>query len=217
MSATLYYSRNPNPRLAVATARYLNAPVDLVWAAPFDPSQSDFFRKLNPMLRIPILVENAKSLWEADAIACRLCQMVGSDFWRMDAEMPELIRWISWGKANFVQACDMVSFELGTKQRYQIGPVDPEKEKEGRESFAEAASVLNAQLCGRDFLLESGISYADFRMATFLPFNDVMNLPLADFPDLSRWYDRLLDLSFWNDPFSGLNAPDLPAIPKSSP
>lgn len=213
MTPTLYYSRNPNPRLAVAAQRFLNAPVDLVWAAPFDPSQSDFFRKLNPMLRIPILVENDTSLWEADAIACRMSQMVGSNFWRIDADMPELIRWISWGKANFVQACDTVSFELGTKQRYGIGPVDPEKLQEGQAFFAETAPVLDAHLARQDFLLASGISYADFRMATFLPFNDVMALPLDDYPALARWYARLENIPAWADPFEGLNTPELPPIP----
>lgn len=215
--ATLYYSRNPNPRLAVATARFLEAPVDLVWAAPFDPSQSDFFRKLNPMLRIPILVESGKSLWEADAIACRLSQLTGSTFWRMDAELPDLIRWISWGKANFVQACDMVNFELGTKQRYGLGPIDRAKVQEGREFFAETAAILNDHLARRAFLLDSGISYADFRMATFLPYNDVMGLPLAAFPNLSNWYQRLEQMPAWADPFATLDAPELPPVLPNRP
>ena len=54
---TLYFSRNYNPRLAVATARYLQAPLRYEFAAPVDPAHSDRFRKLNPNLRLPILVE----------------------------------------------------------------------------------------------------------------------------------------------------------------
>ena len=82
--STLYFSRNPNPRLAVAVARHLNVPVTLQWASPFDPAQAEKFRSLNPTQLIPILVENAPPLWEADAIACRLSMMVNSNFWRMD-------------------------------------------------------------------------------------------------------------------------------------
>ena len=78
----LYYSHNSNPRLAVAVARHVRAPVELVRAAPFAPDQIEFFRKLNPNTRVPILVEDdGTALWEADAIACRLCQITGSDFW----------------------------------------------------------------------------------------------------------------------------------------
>ena len=209
----LYYSRNPNPRLAVAVARYLNAPVTLQWASPFDPSQSEKFRALNPTQLIPILTEDGSPLWEVDAIACRLSMMVGSNFWRMDADMPDMIRWISWGKPNFVHGCDMVSFEYGTKQRYGIGPVDPAKVKEGLVLFHKSAAQLDAHLQGREFLLESGLSYADFRMATFLPFNDVMKLPLGDYANINRWNKSLEAMAAWADPFDGLNAPQLPPTP----
>lgn len=214
--AVLHFSRNPNPRLAVAVARYLGAAVQYEWASPFDPAQSARFRGLNPSLRLPILVEAGTSLWEADAIACRLSMLIGSDFWRMGAEMPDMIRWISWGKANFVQACDMVHFELGTKQRYGLGAVDQGELAKGRALFAEAAAQLDAHLFGRAFLLESGLSYADFRMATFLPFNDVAGLPVGEYPALAAWSARVAAIPAWADPFEGLHAPELPPIPAHS-
>lgn len=216
MTAILYFSRNPNPRLALAVARHLGADVEFEWAAPFDPAQSPRFRALNPSLRLPILVENGRSLWEADAIACHLSMQAGANFWRMDADLPDMIRWISWGKANFVQACDAVHFELGTKQRYGLGPVDPLALAEGRRLFHEAAAQLNAHLVGRAFLLDSGLSYADFRMASFLPFNDVAGLPVQDYPEVARWYREIEHLPAWKDPFAGLHAPALPPIPGHS-
>ena len=216
MTTILYHSRNPNPRLAVATARHLNADVTYEWAAPFDPAQSDRFRALNPGLSIPILVENGKSLWETDAIACRLSMKSGTDFWRMGADMPEMIRWISWGKANFVMACDRVHFECGTKQRYGLGAVDRAEVDKGRQLFTQSATLLDAHLRGRDFLLDGGPSYADFRMATFLPFNDVAGLPVHDHPAVAAWYQRLVAMPAWADPFAGLHAPALPPIPPQS-
>lgn len=213
MSATLYYSRNPNPRLCVAAARQIGADVAFEWAAPFDPAQSPRFRPLNPSLRIPILVELQRApLWEADAIIARLCQITGSDFWRMGDEMPDMIRWVSWGHNYFVRACDVVSFEYGTKQRYGLGPIDPAAVAQGLADFRTHAAQLNDHLAGRDYLLDTGLSYADFRMATFLPFNDVAGLPVQDYPHIAAWAARLDMLPAWRDPFAGLNAPELPPI-----
>lgn len=213
MTPVLYFSRNPNPRLAVATARHLAAPVTFEAAAPLAPGQADKFRPLNPSLRLPILAEAGGSLWEADAIACRLSQMVGSDFWRNGPEQPDMIRWISWSRDNFMHACDMVHFERGTKQRYRLGALDEALVTRGTERFHETAAILEAHLARQDWLLASGLSYADFRMAVFLPFNDVARLPLADYPAVAAWHARLLALPAWADPFEGLDAPALPPIP----
>lgn len=210
----LYFSRNPNPRLAVAVARYLDANVEFEFASPFAPGQAEKYRLLNPNLSLPILVDDGgKSLWEADAIACRLSRDVRSDFWRTGDDEPEMIRWLSWGKEHFAFACDTVHFERGTKQRYGIGPIDQQRVEEGLTHFRTAAAILDTELFAREWLVGNSISYADFRMATFLPFNEAARLPLDDYPSVGRWYRRLEEIEAWRDPFKGLDAPALPPVP----
>ena len=68
-------------------------------------------------------------MWKA--IACRLSQITGSDFWRMVVKMPDMTGWISWGRYYFVRACDIVHFEVGTKRRYHLGAFDEAKVTEG--------------------------------------------------------------------------------------
>jgi glutathione S-transferase len=208
----LLFSRNPNPRLAVATARYLKADVTFEFASPMAPGAADVYRVLNPNLTLPILVGSGWSLWETDAIACRLSRAIGSDFWRSGDDEPDMIRWISWGKERFAYACDMVHFERGTKQRYGLGPIDQALVEEGFRQFHRAAAVLEAELSAREWLIGTSISYADFRMATFLPFNDAAGLPLDDYPSIRRWYGRLEAIDAWRDPFEGLEAPQLPLV-----
>lgn len=209
----LYFSRNPNPRLAVAVARYLNANVEYEFAAPFAPGQAERFRPLNPTLMLPILEDAGGSLWEADAIACRLSRIAQSDFWRGGDDEPDMVRWISWGKENFVRACDIVHFERGTKQRYSLGPVIEEHIDDGLAKFSKAADLLESQFRERRWLTGDSVSYADFRMATFLPFNDVARLPLGDYPNISRWYQQIMAFEAWRAPFDGLDAPELPPVP----
>lgn len=209
----LLFSRNPNPRLAVAVARYLDAKITFEFAAPFAPGQAERYRPFNPNLSLPILVGSGKSLWEADAIACRLSRETRSDFWRTDDDEPDMIRWISWGKGNFAGACDIVHFERGTKQRYGLGPIDQNLIDAGLTQFRTAAVILEAELSEREWLVGNSVSYADFRMATFLPFNDAARLPLGDYPAVSRWYRQLEGIEAWHNPFDGLDAPELPPIP----
>ncbi|RWP35478.1 glutathione S-transferase family protein [Mesorhizobium sp.] len=211
----LLFSRNPNPRLAVAVARYLDAKLDFEFASPFAPGQAERYRPLNPNLSLPILVGSGNSLWEADAIACRLSRDAHSDLWRTGDDEPEMIRWLSWGKENFARACDVVHFERGTKHRYGIGPIDQHRVEEGLRDFRTAAATLENALSERDWLVEGSVSYADFRMATFLPFNDVARLPLDDYPSVSRWYRQLEEIDAWRDPFKGLDAPELSPVPGS--
>ncbi|MGX5839944.1 glutathione S-transferase family protein [Mesorhizobium sp. ArgA1] len=208
----LYFSRNPNPRLAVATARHLQAKVEFEFAAPMAPGQAERFRPLNPNLTLPTLAWPGGSLWEADAIACLLSRAAGSDFWRSGDDQPDMIRWLSWGKENFVRACDTVHFERGTKQRYGIGPIDQGKVEDGLAEFRIAAAILEVELARRQWLVGSSLSYADFRMATFLPFNDVAGLPLGEYPSVFAWYRRLEAIDAWRDPFDGLEAPHLPPV-----
>ena len=209
----LYFSRNPNPRLAVAVARYLKTNVEFEFASPRAPDQGERYRPLNPNLLLPILELPGGTLWEADAIACLLSRDAGSDFWRTGDDVPDMIRWISWGKENFAKACDMVHWERGTKQRYGLGPCDQALVEEGLRQFHAAARILEAELSDRSWLVGNSLSYADFRMGTFLPYNDAAGLPIDDYPAIRRWYGQLEAIDAWQDPFHGLDAPDLPLLP----
>ena len=215
-TSILHYSRNPNPRLGLTVARYLQAPVALNFAEPFSEPQAAKFRALNPTQLLPILEEPGRPpLWEADAIACRLAMRMGSDLWPLDDRLPEVIRWVSWGKATFVMATELICWEIGTKQRYGIGPVDWEGVERGLGDFHRAAAQLNDHLGTRDFLA-GALTYADFRMATFLPYDHEIELPLAPSPALQAWLGRMQALPFWTDPFEGLDAPALPPAPPRS-
>jgi glutathione S-transferase len=214
MGTKLYFSRNPNPRVAVAVARYLGAEIEFEFAAPLAPGQAERYRPLNPNLTLPILAGSWGSLWETDAIACRLSREAGSDFWRTGSDEPDMIRWLYWGKDHFYHACDIVQFERVTKQRYSLGPVDEQEIEKGLKRFHKSAALLEAELSTRDWLAGNTISYADFRMATFLPVNDIARLPIEDYPAVASWYRRLEDIPAWHDPFAGLDAPQLPPVPQ---
>src|SRR3954463_4657862 len=166
----LYYSHNSNPRLAVAVARHVKAPVEFVRAAPFAPDQIEFFRTLNPNTRVPILVENGTPLWEADAIACRLCQLTQSDFWPAPARLPELLRWLSWAHQHFSPPASALYFEYVVKPTFTTDRAEQSVMDEHLKQFRQFAEVLNGLLEGRRWLIDDQLSYADFRVAFVFPY-----------------------------------------------
>jgi glutathione S-transferase len=201
----LYYSHSLNPRVAVAVARYLRSPVDYVRASPRHPEQIDAFREINPNALVPVLVEGARTLWETDAIACRLSELSGSDFWRTGPQMAEMVVWISWSAYHLTRAADPLYFYRVIAPTFTDEAPEAGVLETALNDFKEHAATLDKYLEHRQWLLGDRISYADFRVATPLPFAESAGLPLSEFPNVMRWHGQLWDIEAWRDPFNGLS------------
>ncbi|MES2933875.1 MAG: glutathione S-transferase family protein [Pseudomonadota bacterium] len=203
--AQLHYTYHFNPRVAVAVARYLGAPVTYIRSHPRDPQFEPAFRAINPNALCPILVEPQRTIWETDAVACRLSDMVGSDFWRAGEQLPEMIMWLSWSAHHLNRAGGDLYFHRISRPTFSDEKCDPAVLDEALREFTEYAAILDAQLAHRTWLVGNRISYADFRVATALPFADAAGLPLNQFKHVKRWHDQLLEIDAWRAPFEGLS------------
>jgi glutathione S-transferase len=201
----LYYTHNLNPRVAVAVARHHGSPVEFIRASPRDPSQEEAFRPINPNTLCPVLVEEERKFWETDAIACRLSMLANSDFWRSGDELPEMIMWVSWGTHHLTRAADPLYFDRVVRPTFSDVPGDAAQIAEGLRNFEKFAAILDETLADRDWLVGGRLSYADFRVATSLPFAGAASLPLDDFANVRKWHDRLLELDAWREPFARLD------------
>lgn len=200
----LYYSHNLNPRVAVAVAKYLQSPVEFVRASPRNPANTDAFRALNPNALVPVLVDGQDKLWETDAIACKLSAVSGTDFWRLGPEMHEMIKWISWSAYHLTLAASPLYFFRIVVPTFSDTKPDPRQMEQALADFREHAATLDGLLADRKWLLGDRISYADFRVATPLPFADGAGMPVEEFPHVKRWHDQLWAIEAWRDPFQGI-------------
>jgi glutathione S-transferase len=200
----LYYSHNLNPRLAVAVARHLASPVTFVAASPMHPDQIEAFRTINPNTRVPVLTTDERNYWEADAIACKLSALAGSDFWRTDASAPEMIMWISWATHHLNRAGDVFYFWKLIAPSFMDFQPDQGVFDEAMQNWLAFMKILDRQLAGKEWLVGDSVSYADFRVGTCFPFADAASLPLDEFPEVKRLADQLMDIDAWRDPFAGL-------------
>lgn len=81
----------------------------------------------------------------------------------------------------------------------------PSEPDERLRNFRHYAAILDAHFREQDWLVGDRISYADFRVATTLPFADRAGLPLHNFDHVRRWHDGLLAFDACREPFSGLS------------
>ena len=201
----LYYSHNLNPRVAVAVARHLQSPVEFIRASPRHPDSQEAFRPINPNTLVPVLVEGGRSLWETDAIACRLSALAGSDFWPTDQRMAELVMWLSWSSHHFTEAGSAFYFENIVCPRILLRPPNEAALKQADASFRYFAPILDDVLADRTWLVGDRLSYADFRVASVLPFAEEAKLPIGGYKNIRKWHDRLSQLDAWRAPFEGLD------------
>lgn len=201
----LYYSQNLNPRVAVAVARHLDAPVDYIFAEPMAPGQQAAFRAINPNTRVPVLTTEARTYWEADAIACKLSALTGSDFWRTGDSQPEMIMWISWATHHLNSAGGVYYFWKLIAPQFMDHQPERSVFDEAMRDWRQFMGILDSQLAGREWLVDDRLSYADFRVATCFPFAEAAGLPLEEFPQARRLADQLMQIDAWRDPFAGLD------------
>ncbi len=199
----LYYTHNLNPRVAVATARYLEAPVEYVRIEP-KGADEEMIRAFNPNTLAPVLVEDdGSSLWETDAITWRLAKLTGSDFWQPD-RLDEMLQWVSWSAHHFTRAGGTYTFENVTMINVPGWTRNAAALAEAEADLGQLGPILDQVLSGRDWLVGGKLSYADFRVATALPFAAAASIPLDGYGNIRRWHDRLNQIDAWREPFAGL-------------
>lgn len=198
----LYYSDVLSPRKACAVARYLDSPLEYIYVdLGKGEHRSANYLSLNPNGKVPTLDCGDYVLWEADAIMCYLAARSDSDLWPQDARQIEVMRWLSWNLQHFNPHVGTLYFEYIIKPRFKLGDIDPMAVAEAEIQFRRFASILDAHLAQRRWLVGDTLTVADFALAVCLPFADQAHIPLADFPAMQRWHQRLCELDAWRQPF----------------
>ncbi|MFS2034873.1 glutathione S-transferase family protein [Polaromonas sp. CT11-55] len=203
----LYYSDTLNPRKACAVARHLKLPVEFIHVAlEKGEHRTPQFCAMNPNAKVPVLVDGELVLWESNAIMCHLAEKAGSDLWPRDERRIEVLRWLMWDATEFAPAASTFYFEHIIKPRFLRSEADPAEIARVTPDFERYASVLEAHLKGRDYLVGNALTVADFAVGITLPYAGKTGLPLQAFPEIRRWHAQLDELPAWREPFPALQA-----------
>lgn len=156
----------------------------------------------NPNMKMPMLEDDGFILWESNAILFYLAQKrPGSALWPSAARsQADVVRWLTWESAHWdAESWGMVTFEKNSKRVLGLGPPDEAFIARGTQNFLRFAAVLNSALKGHQWLVGDSMTIADLSIAGPVPSAERLGLPLADFPEIVRWYDNLSKLRAWRE------------------
>ncbi|NKB38787.1 MAG: glutathione S-transferase family protein [Gammaproteobacteria bacterium] len=170
-------------------------PVDLPGGGHMQPE----FVKLNPNHKIPTLVDDGFSLWESSAIMLYLAQQAGdANLIPEDAKLRvQMAQWMFWKTAHFGPACGVYTFENLVKPMMGIGEPDAAKIENAAEDFHRFFTVLNDQLAGKQYVLGSTESIADYSIVTWLVHAEAASFPMQDYEEIKRWAAEMLATDHW--------------------
>jgi len=155
---------------------------------------------MNPNTKMPVLEDDGFVLWESNAILFYLAsKKPQSGLWPKDPkDQADVLRWLAWESAHWdSESCGMVGYETVSKAVLGLGPPDPAFIARGGQNFDRFAGVLNGHLRGRTWLTGDDLTIADFSLGAWVPVASALQLPVAKFPEIGRWYERLASLPAW--------------------
>ena len=91
------------------------------------------------------------------------------------------------------------------KPHFGLGQTNQAEVEDALGFFKQFAAVLNAHLKGRSTIVGNKLTIADFGVASFLPTAKQAKLPLAEFPEIERWHDGLMEIPAWQNPWPQRN------------
>jgi len=166
---------------------------------PRGDSRAPGYLELNPLGKVPALVDDETALWESNAIN-----------WYIAAKHPEagllpatpagsaaVQRWLFFQAAHVSPAAIAINRELSARHRnfWRLVP-DPRAAELGRQELARYLPVLEAALADSEWL-EGQFSLADIAYAPHLAFLVEGGYDFSSTPHVRSWLERLLSRSAW--------------------
>ena len=189
-----------NARRARLVAHHLGLPVEeqLIDLAKGEQKKPEYLA-LNPNGKVPTLVDGDLKLSECYAIMIYLCEKTGRRELYPDelAARTEINRWLFWCANEFSPTIGKLSYENLIKPMLGQGSADPVRVQEAEVVFKALAKVLDAQLAGREYVLGTKLSLADFALAAALANALPAKLPMQGFEHVQKWLGRIQQLPAW--------------------
>ena len=175
------FTVTPNNRKVVAFIRHFGLDVDVHEVSFKDKeTESPEYRAINPMGKVPALVDGDFRLWESNAILTYLAtkfpetKALPTDArGRADAD-----RWLHWQSCHLMQA---------------MGALKVADEKD-LSKLTPLLNILDQHLKGREYMLGATLTVVDFAVSAYLMTKLGRQLDYSGTPNLAKWLEKMGNL-----------------------
>ncbi len=186
--------------------RKVVAGLDLV-GLDYDEVRVDYFggahkeaayTAINPNAELPSLVDGDMKLWESNAILVYGAEKNGdTSAYPKDPKIrADIQRWLLWESGKWFPACYIYLLENVVKPILD-DKADPAVLEAAGPNFHKLAGILEDRLEGRQWLSSDDVTIADIAVAAPMHLHGFQKLPLANYPNLRAWMERIEALPCW--------------------
>lgn len=171
------FTITPNNRKVEAFVRHYDLDVDVHHVSFKDKeTESAAYRAINPMGKVPALVDGDFKLWESNAILTYLAaKFPATRAIPVDIRgRADVDRWLHWQSCHLMPA---------------MGKLKTADDKD-LSSIAPLLQILEQQLTGREYLLDD-LSVADFAVVSYLMTKLGRQLDYSASPNVAAWIARM--------------------------
>lgn len=190
---------SPNCRKVDAVAKQIGVSLDhkQIDLSKGDNKTPDYLA-INPNGMVPALVDGDVKLWESNAMQCYVASKVDNDLWPKSNLRYDIMKWQAWELSHFGNAARALIFQRLLKPMFGMGDPDPARIEEEEGNFKRFAAVLDAQLDGKQFLVNDQLTLADFCVASSLTYTTPAQIPLDGFDNIKNWLSALDEQPGWS-------------------
>ena len=172
------FTLTPNNRKVVAMIKQFELDVDIHEVNLREKEhKSDDFLAINPMGKVPALVDGDFNLWEGNAILMYLCDCFPDIEVapKSAKERANIERWLHWQNYHFAHA---------------VGAFFKEHKEQAQKDIQPFLEVLDKQLDGNDYITGK-LSPADFAIGAFCMGRAAAQINWDGYNNVNAWRERM--------------------------
>ncbi|MGH7291045.1 MAG: glutathione S-transferase family protein [Myxococcota bacterium] len=162
--------------------------------------RSPAYLALNPLGKIPTLVDGDFTLSESNAIVVYVSEAHGGLrlFSREPRARADILRWLFWESSHWQPSLSLVLAPIvGHRLLPKVVPAPASAPDWAHAQLAPQLAFLEAQLAGRAFLTGSELTLADFAVGGMTTYFRAADFPWSAWPNIRAWCGRLDALEAW--------------------